>query len=229
MKDKPLTDAQVEEQKRNAALVALDFVEDNTIVGVGTGSTVNYFIEALASKKHDIQGAVASSKATAQLLQSNGIRLIDSNAAGVIPVYIDGADEANAHLQLIKGGGGALTGEKILAGQAQKFVCIINSAKLVPLLGKFPLAVEVIPLARSYVAREIVKMGGDPVYREHFVSDYGNIILDVFNLDLTHPTQIEEALNQIPGVVTNGLFATRTADVLLVGNNGGVQKYAKNR
>ena len=222
-------DTHIEEQKRNAAYVALDYVEDGMIVGVGTGSTVNYFIQALATKKQDIQGAVASSLATAELLKAQGIPLIDANAAGVIPVYVDGADEANEHLQLVKGGGGALTGEKILASQAQKFVCIINSAKLVPLLGNFPLAVEVIPLARSFVARELVKLGSDPVYREHFVTDYGNIILDTFNLDLTNPTKIEETINQIPGVVTNGLFARRSADVLLVGEERGVKKYEKTK
>lgn len=229
MKEKQLDQQirQIEEQKRNAALIALDYVEDGMIVGVGTGSTVNYFIEALASKKHDIQGAVASSRATADLLKSHGIPLVDSNAAGVLPVYIDGADEANSHLQLVKGGGGALTGEKILAGQSQKFVCIINSAKLVPVLGTFPVAVEVIPTARSFVGREIVKMNADPVYRENFVSDNGNIILDVFNLDLTDPVRVEEMLNQIPGVVTNGIFAKRTADVLLIGNEGGVKKHEK--
>jgi ribose 5-phosphate isomerase A len=214
----------IDEQKRKAAYAALDYIEDGMTVGVGTGSTVNYFIEALATKKHDILGVVASSHATAELLKAHGIPLIDANAAGVLPIYVDGADEATEHLQLIKGGGGALTGEKILASQSQKFICIINSAKLVPILGTFPLPVEVIPLARSYVARELVKLGGDPVYREHFISDYGNIILDVFNMNLTDPLAMESLINQIPGVVTNGLFAKRHADILLIGSDSGVKK-----
>lgn len=210
--------------KRAAAIAALEYVEEGSILGVGTGSTVNYFIEALAEKRLDITGAVASSKATADQLKFHKIPLVDPNACGIIPVYIDGADEATAHLSLIKGGGGALTGEKILVAQSRKFICIIDEKKKVDVLGTFPLPIEVIPMARSYVARELVKLGGDPVYRSNFVSDHGNIILDVFNLDLTNPTKMEEIINNITGVVTNGLFAKRPADVLLIGSDQGVEK-----
>lgn len=210
--------------KRAAAEAALKYIENGMTIGVGTGSTVNLFIEALATRKHDIAGAVASSQATVAQLKHHGISVIEPNAAGELPLYIDGADEANKHLQLIKGGGGALTGEKIIAGLSRKFICIIDERKYVDVLGQFPLPVEVIPMARSYVARELVKMGGDPVYREKFTSDYGNIILDVFHLDLTDPTKMEEQLNAIPGVVTNGLFAKRPADILLIGGKNGVQE-----
>jgi len=209
--------------KREAANRALSYVEEGMIVGVGTGSTVGYFIEALATKKHDIEGAIASSLITASLLKSHGIPIIDPNTSVNMPLYVDGADEANGHFQLIKGGGGALTGEKILAAQAKTFICIIDSSKRVDVLGKFPLAIEVIPLARSFVAREIVKLGGDPVYRENFITDYGNIILDIHNFNLTDPIKMEERLNNIPGIVTNGLFAKRTADILLIGGEQGVQ------
>lgn len=212
------------EYKRAAALAALAHVESGMTIGIGSGSTVNFFIEALATKKNDINGAVSSSKASTALLQQYDIPVLDANAAGVLPLYVDGADEANSHLQLIKGGGGALTGEKILAAQSQQFICIIDASKHVDVLGKFPLPVEVIPLARSFVARELVKLGGDPVYREKFVSDYGNIILDVYNMDLTDPIKMEEKLNSIPGVVTNGLFAKRPADLLLIGGAQGVEQ-----
>lgn len=211
------------EFKKAVAHAALSYVEENAIIGVGTGSTVNYFIEALANQRIPVAGAVASSNATAALLKSHHIPLVDPNACGVIPVYVDGADEATKHLQLIKGGGGALTGEKIIAAQSQKFVCMIHESKQVDVLGKFPLPIEVIPIARSYVAREMVKLGGDPVYRQNFVSDYGNIILDVFNLDLTDPIKMEDTINAIPGVVTNGLFAKRSADVLLIAGENGVK------
>jgi ribose 5-phosphate isomerase A len=211
------------ENKRAAARAAVEYIEEGTIIGVGTGSTVNCFIEALAAIRMEIAGAVASSKATADQLKFYKIPLVDPNACGVVPVYVDGADEATKHLQLIKGGGGALTGEKILAGLSRQFICIVDDKKKVDVLGKFPLPVEVIPMARSYVARELVKLGGDPVYRANFVSDYGNIILDVFNLDLTDPIKMEEIINNIPGVVTNGLFAKRPADVLLIAGENGIE------
>jgi ribose 5-phosphate isomerase A len=213
------------EMKQAAALAALDYIQDDWIVGVGTGSTVNYFIEALATIKGRIDGTVASSNASKDLLKAHGIPVYDVNGVNQIQIYVDGADEINPYLQCIKGGGGALTGEKIIAVQAKKFICIADQSKKVGMLGAFPLAVEVIPMARSYVAREIVKLGGDPVYRQGFVSDYGNVILDVHNLSIMEPIKLEEQLNNITGVVANGLFAKRSADVLLLGTEKGVETY----
>ena len=204
-------------EKKLAAIEAVKYIEENTIVGVGTGSTVNHFIDALAPVKHLIEGAVSSSEASTERLKAMGITVFDLNAVDSIPVYVDGADESDAGLNLIKGGGGALTREKIIAAVADKFVCIADHSKLVPVMGEFPLPVEVIPMARSYVARELVKLGGDPVYREGFITDNGNIILDIHNLSITDPKSLETAINQIVGVVTNGLFAHRGADVLILG------------
>lgn len=212
-----------DEMKKAAAEAALDYVETGTIVGVGTGSTANFFIDALARIKHKIEGAVASSVASAERLKAHGIAVLDLNAAGELPLYVDGADEANKYLQLIKGGGGALTREKIVAGASRKFVCVADESKLVDVLGAFPLPVEVIPMARSMVAREIVKRGGRPVLREGFVTDNGNVILDVHNLQIMEPAKLEANLNNIPGVVTNGIFALRPADVLILGGPGGVR------
>lgn len=213
------------EQKKAAALAAIEYIEDDSIVGVGTGSTVNYFIEALAEIKHRIDGAVSSSEASTQLLKQHNIPVYELTSVSSVPVYIDGADECNQHKQCIKGGGGALTREKIIAAAAQKFICIIDEGKEVNVLGAFPLPIEVIPMARSYVARQIVKLGGDPEYRDGFVTDNGNIILDVHNLKIIEPLKLEQQLNDIVGVVCNGLFARRAADVVLVGKEGGVQKY----
>jgi len=212
-----------DEKKRQVAEAALAYVEDDTIVGVGTGSTVNFFIECLASIKHRIDGAVSSSDATEALLKQHNIPVLSLNSANDIPVYIDGADEATKHLHLIKGGGGALTREKIVAAASKKFVCIIDETKMVDVLGTFPLPVEVIPMAQSYIAREITKLGGQPVLREGFTTDNGNIILDVHNMSIIKPVELEQELNQLAGVVTNGLFAQRSADVLLVASDNGVQ------
>jgi ribose 5-phosphate isomerase A len=212
-----------DEQKKQAAEAALAYVEDDSIVGVGTGSTVNFFIEALAGIKHRINGAVSSSVATEALLKQHNIPVFSLNSANEIPVYIDGADEATKHLHLIKGGGGALTREKIVAAASKKFVCIIDETKLVNVLGAFPLPVEVIPMAQSYVAREIIKLGGQPILREGFTTDNGNIILDVHNLSILKPVELEQKLNMLAGVVTNGLFAVRPADVLLIASDSGVQ------
>lgn len=211
-----------DEKKRQVAEAALAYVEDDTIVGVGTGSTVNFFIECLASIKHRIDGAVSSSDATEALLKQHNIPVLSLNSANDIPVYIDGADEATKHLHLIKGGGGALTREKIVAAASKKFVCIIDETKMVDVLGTFPLPVEVIPMAQSYIAREITKLGGQPVLREGFTTDNGNIILDVHNMSIIKPVELEQELNQLAGVVTNGLFAQRSADVLLVASDNGV-------
>ncbi|MEX0899596.1 MAG: ribose-5-phosphate isomerase RpiA [Gammaproteobacteria bacterium] len=210
--------------KKQAALAALDYVEDDAIIGVGTGSTVNYFIDALAERRHTIEGAVSSSDASTARLKGHGIRVIDLNAAGPIGLYVDGADEATRNRHLIKGGGGALTREKIVAEAAEKFVCIADESKLVRVLGEFPLPVEVIPMARSLVGRALVAKGGQPVLREGFTTDNGNWILDVHNLDLTDAAAVERELNQIPGVVTVGLFARRPADVLLIAGADGVEK-----
>lgn len=209
--------------KKSVARAAIDYVTAGSIVGVGTGSTANYFIDELAKIKHKIDGTVASSVASAKRLEGHGIRVLDLNAADEIAVYVDGADEASKHLHLVKGGGGALTREKIVAAVARKFVCIADESKLVDVLGKFPLPVEVIPMARSYVAREIVKLGGQPIYREGFVTDNGNVILDVRNLNIVDPPALEQTLNNITGVVTNGLFARRPANVLLLGTASGVK------
>jgi len=213
-----------DELKKMVAEAALEYVVPGTVIGIGTGSTANHFIDCLAGIKGKIDGTVASSNASAERLAAHGIPVLDLNAAGELSVYIDGADEANHYLHLIKGGGGALTREKIVAACAEKFVCIADGSKLVDVLGKFPLPVEVIPMARSMVARELVKHGGQPVYREGFVTDNGNIILDVHNLEIMEPARLEQELNNIPGVVTNGLFALRPADVLLLGTGDGVKK-----
>ncbi|OGT21016.1 MAG: ribose 5-phosphate isomerase A [Gammaproteobacteria bacterium RIFCSPHIGHO2_02_FULL_42_13] len=211
--------------KKIAAVAALAYVPENSIIGVGTGSTVNYFIDALATLKDSIKGAVVSSIASEKRLKKIGIDVISLNAADDIPIYVDGADEINEHLQMIKGGGGALTGEKIVASVSKKFICIADQSKKVDLLGQFPVAVEVIPMARSYVARELVALGGRPIYREGFVSDYGNIILDVHGLEILDPLRLEETINNIAGVVTNGIFAKNRADVLLLGTESGIEKY----
>jgi len=208
--------------KKAVALAALPYVKKGEVLGVGTGSTANFFIDALADIKHDIPAAVASSEATAQRLRRIGIEVVDLNSVSSIAVYVDGADEVNGRLELIKGGGGALTREKIVAAASETFVCICDRSKQVDILGKFPLPIEVIPMARSYVARELVKLGGSPVYRTGFVTDNGNVILDTYNLDISLARQLEETLNNIVGVVTNGLFALRPADVLLLGGAGGV-------
>ena len=212
-----------DQQKAAAAQAALDYIEPDTVVGVGTGSTVNHFIDALAAMKAQIAGAVSSSDASTRRLQALGIPVFDLNTVDSVPVYVDGADESNSLLQLIKGGGGALTREKIIAAVAGKFVCVADASKLVKRLGAFPLPVEVLPMARSHVARQLVKLGGDPAYRENFVTDNGNIILDVHNLDIREPIALEEKINNIVGVVSNGLFAARSADVLLLGGESGVR------
>jgi len=210
-------------QKKAAAEAAMKYVEDDMMVGVGTGSTVNFFIDALASMKSRIQGAVSSSEASAKRMRDLKIPVVDLNSTGGCDVYIDGADEVTEHLAMIKGGGGALTREKIVAQASRKFVCIADGSKLVAVLGKFPLPVEVIPMARSFVGRELVKLGGQPQLRENFTTDNGNLILDVHGLQILKPVALEETLNNIPGVVTNGLFARRPADVLLVGSADGVR------
>jgi ribose 5-phosphate isomerase A len=216
-----------DELKQAVGQAAVDYIkphlEDDSIIGVGTGSTANCFIDALAQIKHTFEAAVASSDATAQRLKGHGIPVYDLNSAGTLEFYIDGADETNDHLQLIKGGGAALTREKIVAACAKQFICIADDTKMVDILGTFPLPVEVIPMARSYVAREIVALGGDPVYRQGVVTDNGNVILDVHNLKIESATALEERLNAIVGVVTNGLFACRPADVLLMGTSEGVK------
>ncbi|MCB1865649.1 MAG: ribose-5-phosphate isomerase RpiA [Chromatiales bacterium] len=210
------------EMKRAAAEAALEFVRPGSIVGVGTGSTVNFFIDALARIKGRIDGAVSSSEASSTRLKTHGIEVLDPNAVGDIPLYVDGADEANGQLELIKGGGGALTREKIVAASAEKFVCIVDAGKRVRVLGKFPLPVEVIPMARGLVARALARMGGNPVLREGFVTDNGNQILDVHGLEIAEPIKLERAINDLAGVVTVGIFALRPADVLVVGSADGV-------
>jgi ribose 5-phosphate isomerase A len=212
-----------DEMKKMVAEAALDYVEAGTVIGIGTGSTANHFIDCLAGIKGKIDGTVASSQASADRLAGHGIPVLDLNAVDEISVYIDGADESNSHLHLIKGGGGALTREKIVAACSRKFVCIADESKLVDVLGTFPLPVEVIPMARSYVAREMVKLGGQPVYREGFTTDNGNDILDVHNLQIMEPVRLEEQINNITGVVTVGIFARRPADVLLLGTQEGVR------
>lgn len=212
-----------DELKALVGKAAVGYVEEGSIVGVGTGSTVNFFIDALADIKHTIKGAVSSSEASTQRLQEHGIEVFELNDVDRIPVYVDGADESNHLLELIKGGGGALTREKIIAAMAEQFVCIADESKLVRRLGEFPLPIEVIPMARSYVAREIVKLGGDPVYRAGFTTDNGNVILDVHSLIINEPIKLERILNNIVGVVTNGIFAERAADVLLLGKQDSVE------
>ncbi len=214
-----------DEKKKQAAIAALEYVESGSVIGVGTGSTVNHFIDAIAEKmKGAVEAAVSSSEASTERMQQHGIPVIDLNAAGELSIYVDGADESNRHLHLIKGGGGALTREKIVAAASKTFVCIADDSKLVDYLGEFPLPVEVIPMARSLVARELVKLGGQPVWREDFITDNGNIILDVHNLQIMQPMKLETEINQLAGVVTVGLFAHRPADVLLLGSEGGVKK-----
>jgi ribose 5-phosphate isomerase A len=212
-----------DELKKQVAEAAIEYVEMGTVIGVGTGSTANFFIDALAKIKGKIDGTVASSVASAERLKSHGIPVMDLNEVGELSVYVDGADETNSQLQLIKGGGGALTREKIVAGASRKFVCICDESKLVKMLGAFPLPVEVIPMAQSYVARELVKHGGTPELRQGFTTDNGNIILDVKGLEIMEPCKLESELNNIPGVVTVGIFANRPADVLLLGTAGGVE------
>ncbi|MGD8312190.1 MAG: ribose-5-phosphate isomerase RpiA [Gammaproteobacteria bacterium] len=212
-----------DEMKKMAAEAALEYVEAGTIIGIGTGSTANHFIDLLADIKYKIDGTVASSRASAERLAAHGIPVLELNSVNELSVYVDGADESSHHLHLIKGGGGALTREKILAAASRKFVCIADASKLVDILGAFPLPVEVIPMARSYVARELVKHGGQPVYREGFTTDNGNDILDVHNLEIMEPARLEGELNNIPGVVTVGIFARRPADVLLLGTEDGIR------
>jgi ribose 5-phosphate isomerase A len=213
--------------KQAAARAAIEDVPEDAVVGVGTGSTVNFFIDELSRIKGRIDGAVSSSRASAERLRQLGIRVFDLNGIAELPIYVDGADEVTRQLTMIKGGGGALTGEKIVAALAERFVCIADQAKLVDVLGRFPLPVEVIPMARSFVARELVKLGGLPQLREGFTTDYGNVILDVRGLEILQPAELEGRLNQIPGVVTNGLFARRPADLLLLGTPGGVQRLSR--
>ncbi len=212
-----------DELKQEVARAAIEYVETGTIIGVGTGSTANFFIDELAKIKNKIDGAVASSIATADRLKGHGIPVYDLNDVNGLSVYVDGADESNKYLHLIKGGGGALTREKIVAAASEKFVCIADGSKLVDVLGAFPLPIEVIPMARSMVARELVKLGGQPVLREGFTTDNGNVILDIHNMEIMEPTKLEQNLNNIPGIVTNGLFALRPADVLLLGTEDGVK------
>lgn len=216
-----------DELKKAVAHAAFEYVEsildDDMIVGVGTGSTANFFIEELGNISQKINGTVASSEESARRLKDVGIPVFDLNSVGEVEVYVDGADESNEHLQLIKGGGAALTREKIIAAASKEFVCIADESKLVPILGNFPLPVEVIPMARSYVARQLVKLGGDPVYRENCLTDNGNHILDVFNLEILDPRALERNINQITGVVTNGLFAERAANRLFLGTSSGVK------
>lgn len=210
--------------KRKAAEAALKYVVQGEMLGVGTGSTVNHFIDLLAERHFDIEAAVSSSEASTQRLLKHGFKVIELNSAGPLAVYVDGADESNYQLQLIKGGGAALTREKIIAGASKTFVCIADESKLVKTLGKFPLPVEVIPMARSFVARELVKLGGRPVLRENVVTDNGNPIIDVHDLEIAQPLALETAINAIPGVVTVGLFAHRPADRLILGSPEGVRE-----
>lgn len=216
-----MTSAQ-DKQKQQAAQAAIEYVERGAVIGVGTGSTVNFFIDALADIKNDIDAAVSSSEASTARLKQHGIEVVELNNVADLPVYVDGADEIDHHLRMVKGGGGALTREKIIAAVATKFVCIADATKLVERLGRFPIPVEVIPMARSYVAREVVKLGGDPVWRQGFTTDNGNVILDIHNFDILNPVQLEAELNSIVGVVTNGLFADRGADIALLAGPDGI-------
>lgn len=214
-----------DELKKQVAIAAVEYVQSG-IIGVGTGSTANFFIDELAKVKHKIDGAVASSEATAERLRSHGIEVFDLNSVSSLDIYVDGADEITEHLHMLKGGGGALTREKIVAAVAKTFVCICDASKYVDVLGKFPLPIEVLPMARSYVAREITKLGGQPELRD-FTTDNGNVILDVHGLSITDPIDMEAKINQIVGVVTNGLFAERPANVLLLATEDGVKTYKK--
>ncbi len=213
----------INDDKKAAAQAALKYVEEDMVIGVGAGSTVNMFIDLLKTLPFELAGAVASSNETAARLKAAGIRVMDPNAAGDLMLYVDGADEANRHGYLIKGGGGALTGEKIVASFCRKFVCIIDETKWVDVLGNFPLPIEVLPMARSSVARQLVRLGADPALREHFVTDHGNVIIDLYNFKIVNPIEMEATINQIPGVVCNGIFAKRHADVILVGSETGVK------
>ena len=212
-----------DDKKRAAAQAALAYVEDGTAIGVGTGSTVNYFIEGLAALKNRIEGAVSSSQATTELLENAGIPVLELNSTGDLELYVDGADEANKHMHLIKGGGGALTREKIVASASRRFVCIIDDSKFVGMLGKFPVPVEVIPMAQAYVGRQMIKAGGQPVWRQNFVTDNGNHILDVHNLQIINPVEMENRFNQLAGVVTVGLFANRPADIIVICDDTGIR------
>ena len=212
------------QQKQTVAQAALDFVESGEILGVGTGSTVNFFIDALAKIKGKIDGVVSSSDASTKRLQAIGLKVLDLNRTGDLSLYVDGADEATKNLHLIKGGGGALTREKIVASASRRFVCIVDESKVSPYLGSFPLPVEVLPMAQSLVARKLIKMGGQPELRAGFTTDNGNVILDVKGLDLTDPRNMESKINLLAGVVDNGIFAERPADILLVGSGSGVQQ-----
>ena len=214
------------ELKKTVAQAALRYVVEDKVVGVGSGSTVNLFIDALATIKRRIEGAVAASEASAQRLKQHGIRVFDLNSVNELPVYIDGADEVTEHLHMVKGGGGALTREKIVAAVAAKFVCICDASKLVPVLGKFPLPLEVIPMARSYIGREIVRRGGLPELRQNFTTDNGNLVIDCRGFTILNPPELESDLNNLAGLVTNGLFARRPADVLLLAEPGGVKTLA---
>lgn len=213
-----------DDQKRQAAEAALRYVDDDMVVGVGTGSTVNHFIDALAGMASRIAGAVASSEASAERLRANGISVLELNDTGDLPLYVDGADEYTPHRALTKGGGGALTREKVVAGASARFVCIVDESKRVDWLGGFPLPVEVIPMARSFVGRQLTKLGGRPELRHGFTTDNGNLILDVHNLEIMEPMQTERRINDIPGVVCNGLFALRGADEILVAGAGGIER-----
>lgn len=215
------------EKKRLAALAALEYIPEGALLGVGTGSTVNYLIDALPEQRAKIQAVVASSEATRQRLEKHGFEVSELSETGDLDLYIDGADEANKHFHLIKGGGGALTREKILAAASRKFICIIDESKMVGTLGKFPLPIEVIPMARSYISRQLIKLRGQPVLREGFITDNGNQIIDVWNLSITNPPELEERLNSIAGVVTVGIFAKRGADTLLIAGNNGIQTLRK--
>jgi ribose 5-phosphate isomerase A len=212
-----------DELKKKVAEAALTHVKGVSVLGIGTGSTVNFLIDMLADFKNDIEATVSSSEGSTMRLKKLGIPVIDLNEAGQLDVYVDGADEINAHMQMVKGGGGALTREKIIAAASRKFVCIVDKTKYVDVLGKFPLPVEVLPMARSYVAREMVKLGGQPVWRENCVTDNGGQILDVHNLQITKPIEMEKEINDIPGVITCGIFAIRPADVCLLGSEDGIR------
>jgi len=213
-----------EQAKQLVAEAAIEYIEWDWIIGVGTGSTANLFIDELAKIKGNIEGAVASSEASAERLRGHGIRVFELDQSGDLPIYIDGADESTKHLHLIKGGGAALTREKIVAAASAKFICIADDSKLVDTLGAFPLPIEVIPMAKSYIGRQIVKLGGNPILREGVITDNGNVIIDVHDLKIQNPVELEGKLNQLAGVVTNGLFAQRSADVLLLGGENGVTK-----
>ena len=213
-----------EQAKQLVAEAAIDYIEWDWVIGVGTGSTANLFIDELAKIKGRIDATVASSEASAERLRSHGIKVVELDQVGSLPIYVDGADESTEHLHLIKGGGAALTREKIVAAASESFICIADDSKLVPMLGAFPLPIEVIPMAKSYVARQIVKLGGNPILRDNVITDNGNVIIDVHDLKIENPIELESNINQIVGVVTNGLFAQRGADVLLLGGSDGVRK-----